>query len=168
MIYNAIRVEVNYSPRLSPAEQLLLSLPNRMRNLRPFMIGSLAPAANRMLKRHWDTKGAAFGHAWAPWAPSTLAARIRKGNAAKGILRDTDHLYKTLFRARATDNRLRVIRNGLRLQLNVGVPFAIFHQLGTSFMPERQVIPDPLPNSFIRQARHLLKQFLLTGRAINA
>jgi hypothetical protein len=145
MIYNAIRVEVNYSPRLSPAEQLLLSLPNRMRNLRPFMIGSLAP-----------------------WAPSTLAARIRKGNAAKGILRDTDHLYKTLFRARATDNRLRVIRNGLRLQLNVGVPFAIFHQLGTSFMPERQVIPDPLPNSFIRQARHLLKQFLLTGRAINA
>lgn len=159
-----IRIEVNYNPRLTRGEQQLLELPNRLRNLRRVMTDVVAPEANRMLKKHWDTKGAAFGHRWAPWAPSTLAARIRKGNASMGILRDTDHLFRTLFRARSTDDRLKVVRGGLRLQLNIGVPYGIFHQVGTSNMPERQVIPDPLPRSFVRTVRALIKDFILTGR----
>lgn len=160
-----IRVEVNYNPRLSPGEKTLLQLPNRMKNLRVFMKNIVVPeAVDPMLKKHWDSKGAAFGHPWAPWAPSTRAARIRKGNAAKGILRDTDHLFKTLFRARVTDDRLKVVSGGLRLQLNTGVPYAIFHQVGTSRMPERQVIPDPLPRSFITTVRGLLREYILTGR----
>jgi hypothetical protein len=164
MIYDPIRVAVDYNPRLTRGELALLALPNRMKNLRPFMIRVLAPAINRMLKRHWDTKGAAFGHPWAPWAESTLLRRIKKGNVAKGILRDTDHLFTTLFRERTTDSRLRTVRNGLRLQLNTGVPYAIFHQVGTQHMPERQVIPDPFPNSFIKSTRALLRDWILTGR----
>lgn len=163
-----IRVEVNYKPRLTKGEQALLQLPNRLRNLRKLMVEGVAPAANRMLRRHWDSKGAAFGHAWAAWAPSTLAARIRKGNAGMGLLRDTDHLFRVLFRGRSTDDRLRVVAGGLRLQLNTGVPYGIYHQVGTSHMPERQIIPDPLPRSFVREVRGIVRDYLLTGKVARA
>lgn len=164
MAGSLIRVEVNYKPRLTRGEQALLALPGRLRGLRRLMIQGIAPAVNRMLKRHWDSKGAAFGHAWAPWAPSTLAARIRKGNASKGLLRDTDHLFRVLFRVRSTDDRLKVVAGGLRLQLNTGVPYGIFHQVGTSTMPERQIIPDPLPGSFVRTVRDIVRVYMLTGK----
>jgi hypothetical protein len=81
------------------------------------------------------------------------------------ILRDTDHLFKTLFRARSADSRLRLVPGGIRLALNVGVRYAIFHQLGTENMPVRQVIPDPLPGVFIKRIRSLVKEFILTGKA---
>ncbi len=159
-----ITVAVDYSPRLSRGEQNLLALPNRLANLRPVMIGAIAPAANRMLIRHWESKGAAFGHSWAPWAESTLRKRLAKGNAEKGILRDTDHLFKTIIRARSGDDRLKVIKGGLRLQLNTREFKAVYHQVGTQYMPERQVIPDPLPQSFTNEVRTILRKFILSGR----
>ncbi len=159
-----ITVAVNYNPRLTRGEQNLLAIPNRLANLRPVMVGAIAPAANRMLARHWESKGAAFGHKWATWAPSTLRKRLAKGNAEKGILRDTDHLYKTIIRVRSGDDRLRVIQGGLRLQLNTREAKAVYHQVGTQFMPERQVIPDPLPKSFRSEVRALLRKFILSGR----
>jgi hypothetical protein len=159
-----IRVEVNYNPRLSSGEKMLLALPNRMRNLRPLMQRGIAPAFNRMEKRHWDTSGAAFGHPWAPLAESTIRAKARKGTLGLGILHDTNHLFRTVFQARETDSRLRAIGAGLRFQANVAVPYAIYHQVGTSHMPERQVIPDPLPDSFKREVRGIIRQFILTGK----
>lgn len=159
-----ITVAVDYNPRLTRGEQNLLALPNRLANLRPVMVGSVAPAVNRMLIRHWESKGAAFGHRWAPWAPSTLRKRTAKGNAEKGILRDTDHLFKTLIRARSGDDRLKVIRGGLRLQINTREAKAVYHQVGTQYMPERQVIPDPLPKSFRDEVRTIIRKFILSGR----
>lgn len=159
-----IRVEVAITRRLTKAEQQLMQLPNRLQNLRPFMKQTVAPRVEAMLLRHWNSKGRAFGHPWAEWAAATLAKRTRKGNVSKGILRDTDHLFKALFRARSADSRLRSVPGGLRLALNTGVRYAIFHQLGTEVMPARQVIPDPLPPTFIRSIRALLKEFILTGR----
>jgi len=155
-----IRVEVTFEPTLTKAEQRILKIPNKIANLRQFMIEDVAPAADRMLLRHWQSKGSAFGHKWAPWAASTLARRLKQGNADKGLLRDTDHLFETVFRQRTRDNRLRKIPNGLRLSLNVGVPYAIFHQVGTSLMPERQVIPDPLPGVFVTEVRKLFRAYL--------
>lgn len=163
-----IGVEVKYTPRLSRGEQNLLQLPNRLRNLRPLMQGAVAPAANRMLLRHWNSKGAAFGHRWAAWAASTLRKRLAKGNASKGILLDTEHLFKTLFRARSTDDRLKVVAGGLRLALNVRVPYSDKHQVGTLYMPARQVIPDPLPLKFRSEVRDIVRQFILTGRIVRA
>jgi hypothetical protein len=160
---SGIRVAIDYNPRLTKDEKTLLALPDRLRNLRPFMIGAVAPAANRMLMKHWESKGAAFGHDWAPLAASTIRAKKRKGTFDKGILRDTDHLFKTLFRERDTDSRLRTVAGGLRLQLNVGVPYAVFHQVGTQFMPERQVIPVPFPRSFITEIRAMIRTYLYTG-----
>jgi hypothetical protein len=162
-----IRVAVNYSPRLSRAEQQLLLLPKRLVNLRPLMRRGILPLYNRMLKRHWDSKGAAFGHQWAPWAASTLAARTRKGNVAMGLLRDTDHLFRTIFKERMSDDRLKVVEGKVRFQGNIAVPYAIYHQVGTQFMPERQVIPDPLPRSFRESVRNVIRTYAASGRLPN-
>lgn len=153
-----IRVEVNYRPRLSPSEKLLLALGDRVKDLRPLMREQIAPAANRMLLRWWNSNG---NGTWAPLALSTVKAKIRKGTFGRGTLRDTLHLFKTLFQERSTDSRLQVVGRGLRLQLNTGVPYAIYHQVGTSRMPQRQVIPDPLPTSFTRECRALIRAYLL-------
>lgn len=162
-----IYVAVDYSPRLSRGEQNLLQLPNRLAQLRPLMRRGVAPRVNRMLLRHWESKGAAFGHRWAPWAASTLRKRRRKGNEGKGILRDTDHLFKAVFRERTTDNRLRAIKGGLKLSLDIRVPRALYHQVGTMHMPERQVIPDPLPRPFKTEIRGVVRLYILTGRIDN-
>lgn len=162
-----IRVEVQYRPRLSEAERILLSIPKVLKNLRPLMQRVIAPRVNVMLRRHWETKGAAYGHPWAPWARSTLLDRLRKGNASKGLMRDTDHLFETLLRDRPTDDRLRVIQGGLRLALNTRVPYAVFHQVGTRFMPERQVIPYPLPPVFLRGVREAIRFYLISGGRIS-
>jgi hypothetical protein len=61
-----------------------------------------------------------------------------------------------------------MIQGGLRLQLNVAVSYAVYHQVGTQFMPERQVIPDPLPPSFRTEVRKIIKDFALTGRVNRA
>jgi hypothetical protein len=158
---------ITYTPRLTTGMRQLLELPNRLRNLRPFVERSLAPAAAAMLKQHWDSKGAAFGHPWAAWAISTRLERIRKGNADKGILRDTDHLFRALFRSLLSPERIQTIPGGLRLSLGLSQsedPKAIFHQLGTSRMPARQVVPDPLPRSFRDVVRSMLKDYVLTGQ----
>lgn len=163
-----IRVQVAYSPRLSTGEKRLLTLPNRLRNLRPVMQRGIAPAFNRMELRHIRSKGAAFGRRWAPWAPSTLAARIRKGNAGKGLLNDTGRMFRTLLRARENDSRLKATPNGVSINFNIGDKKAIFHQVGTSRMPERQVIPDPLPRSFMAECRAILREFIATGKVVSA
>lgn len=163
-----IRVEVNYNPRLGKGEQQLLLLPNRLQNLRLVMKQGIVPAFNKMLQRHWDSKGVAFGHKWAQWAPSTLAKRTRKGNASKGLLRDTDHLYKVLFRARTGDDRLKVVGGTLRFQANTREFKAAYHQFGTEHMPIRQVIPDPLPPAFRTTVRDIVREFILSGRIKSA
>lgn len=152
-----------YTPRLTQGEIALAHLVERMSpgGLRRLMQDEIAPAANRMMLRWWSTLG---NGTWAPLKPSTVASKIRKGTFDKGTLHDTDHLFKVLFRERATDNRLREIPGGVRLSLGAGsgtyrVP--IYHQLGTSRMVARQVIPDPLPRSFQTECKALIRAFLL-------
>jgi hypothetical protein len=158
-----ISVALQYNPRLTEGERTILAIPTKLRNLRVLMQTEIAPALNRMLLRHWSSKGTAFGHPWAPWSPETLRKRLRKGNVEKGLLRDTDHLFNTIFRDRPTDDRLKAVGSGLKLELNTRVPYALYHQVGTRFMPERQIFPNPLPDSFKREVRAILKQYLLAS-----
>jgi hypothetical protein len=156
-----LRTTVDFFPRLSAGEKRIAQMLDNVRDLRPLMIRQIAPLTLAMLKRHWDSKGAAFGHKWAPWAKSTAAARERKGNVALGLLRDTDHLYEAIFRTRSTDSRLKNIAGGLRFQLNTQIPYGIFHQLGTKRMPARQIFPQPMPLSFRQDIRGVVRAYIL-------
>jgi hypothetical protein len=149
--------------RLTKGEQALLALPNRLKNLPRLMKEGIAPAMNRMQMLHWQTEGRRFDHPWAPLEPATIRKKRRKGTLDRGILHDTEHLFKAVFRARASDDRLKQIPGGFRLLANTKIFYAIFHQVGTQFMAERQVIPNPLPQSFVKECRNIIRVYLLTG-----
>lgn len=159
-----IRVSFDYKPRLTRGEKALLQLPNRLKNLPVVMKSSVAPATERMLRRHWNSRGAAFGHTWAPWADATLRKRMAKGNVSKGILRDEDNLFKAVFRAARSKNLVQVSRGDVLWKYTVGSSIAIYHQVGTQFMPERQVVPYPLPEGFRKEVRGIIRDFILTGK----
>lgn len=163
-----LQEDVRYSPRLTKAEQQLLSFGDRLRNLGGLMRQAIAPEAAGLLTRQWDSKGAAFGNPWAPWAASTFRARVRKGNVAKGLLDDSGALKRSLFASVRQATRLQVINGGLRLILAPANPeqrrkFG-FLLRGTRFMPARPPVPSPLPRSFRDRVRFLAKDYLLTGR----
>jgi hypothetical protein len=164
---------VTYSPRATPKEQQLLGLRDRIARLDVLMEQGIAPETADMMMRHWETKGAAFGHPWADWKPSTLRARIRKGNVADGILWDEGDLHDSLFESIRSARRLTRVRTGLRLSL---VPDDAeqrrkfgFHMRGVKrggriVMPIRQPVPSPLPRSFRDRVRAITRDFMLTGR----
>lgn len=138
-------------------QKRLLSLPSRLRNLELIARKDIIPAMNNMLRRHWDTKGSAFGHKWAAWALSTYKRRLRWGNIDKGLLRDTDNLSKALFRDRQNDQRVKAVADGVEIVFNTRVAYAVYHQVGTRFMPDRQIFPDPMPETFKREVRGILR-----------
>jgi hypothetical protein len=166
-----MRPEIRYTPRLTDAERNLLALPGRLKHLDAFARLVVVPAFVRMLERHWETKGWAFGQPWADWAPSTLMQRIKKGNAALGILFDTGHLFRAIFRAVFKMNAVERTPTGVRVAFNLGDvddPTVRFHFFGTRFMPARKPVPSPLPRSFRDEVRGLFRDFILTGRTRGA
>lgn len=80
---------------------------------------------------------AAEGFGWAQLAASTLRRKIRLFGA-KTILRATDALYNSLTIKGAFGNVTRVFP--MRAEFGTSIFYAIFHQLGTSRMPAREVI----------------------------
>jgi len=167
-----LQLDVRYTPRLTKGEQQLLSFRDRLKNLAPLMTQAIAPDAVDMLSRHWESKGQAFGHPWAPWKPATLRARLRKGNAGKGLLDDSGALKADLFASIQSANRLQAINGGLRLSLAPDDPTQRlkfgFLLRGTKFMVARQPVPSPLPRSFRDRVRALTRDYLLTGRVRGA
>lgn len=164
-------VKITYTPRLTQAEQQLAALPSRLRNLGAVMTQGIAPLATAMLSQHWESEGAAFGHPWAPWRPATLAARLRKGNAAKGLEHDTDQLFHALFDSLANGQRVQQTASGVRLDLgSAGISDPVeamkfrFQQKGTNRMVARQLVPNPLPRSFRDQVRQVVHDYIATGR----
>lgn len=157
-----IRVSVEFNVEPTRTEKRIAELPARLRNMRPLMEHGIAPATNRMLRRHWESKGAAFRQKWAPLEWETIRKRERHGTLSKGILRDTDHLFRAVFRA-AGAARIMSLSDGVRLAVSVKEAKAALHQVGTQFMPERPVIPDPLPTTFRREVTQMVRQYLRTG-----
>lgn len=157
-----IRVSVTFDVEPTRTEKRIAELPERLRNLKPLMEQGIAPATDRMLRRHWESKGAASRQSWAPLAPETIRKRERHGTLSKGILRDTDHLFRAVFRAGSAGN-ITTRGSGVRLSVSVKEKKAALHQVGTQFMPERHVLPDPLPASFRQLVMKMARQYLRTG-----
>lgn len=81
---------------------------------------------NRIVQR----KTGPLGSRWTPWAFSTLQSRIRKGNAAQGLLYDTGDLWRSV--------NFYVVGN--TLHLGSTVDYAKYLQYGTRNMPARPIV----------------------------
>lgn len=119
------------------------------------------------MEQEWfDSEGHAFGRAgWAPLAPSTVERKLRAGRPPF-ILQDT---FALIDAATAPSSHARPSVFGASvIELAIGddvqAPYAIFHQLGTARMPAREVVPDPVPDSFLDAVQSVVVDYLMHHR----
>jgi phage gpG-like protein len=110
-------------------------------------IESLAPAWEQVgedllgdFTANFDSEGGGFGTfaAWPQLAASTIADRLRKGFAPGPMLERTGLLRQSVTERMTPGNLFLVEPN--RLTVGTYVPYARFHQSGTSRMPARPIV----------------------------
>ena len=84
------------------------------------------------LARIMFTKKGPDNKAWPAWATSTLMARIKKGNAAQGLLYDTGNLARSI--------KYQVQGKQVVVGSDGSAPYATYLQEGTPNMPARPFI----------------------------
>lgn len=82
------------------------------------------------IEQRFQTESDPWGAAWAALSPVTLRIRAKRGRSGK-ILQVTRNLANSKFW------RL----SGQRLIIGIGATYGMFHQLGTSRMPARPMMP---------------------------
>jgi hypothetical protein len=154
-----LKLALDYEIPFTNIERRLMTLEQKLARLQDFAKAEVLPLVEPMLLRHWETFGAAFHHKWAPWAPSTRLKRQKQGNAGKGLMRDSDNLFRSVFRD-ATAARIAKVSDGVRITFSTGVRYGVYHQVGTHLMPERQVFPYPFPKEFQKNVKELVREYL--------
>lgn len=146
----------------------------RFSNFIPVMGGRVDVAARRLIRRQFDTQGRASGRG--SWAPLTERYEAVREFPNKPLLRQTDALYRALTKRGDPNQELTLtpfryaltVREGAQDSRgrNIHARF-VGHQLGVprSNLPARQMIPDPLPKTFITELRAIIKAYVLTGRS---
>jgi hypothetical protein len=138
---------------------LLRSLTARLKNLRPVFLGRVDAAFKQMFREHFESSGEGL---WQPLTARTIARKqLKWPSRADLILRASD----TLFDSLVSDTTHTVMQVGFTsYRRGTDLSYAIPHQLGIG-VPLRQVIPDPLPASFVQKIRAIVQDYLMTGRA---
>lgn len=109
-------------------------------------------------QEQFATEGAAGGEAWAALAASTVAAKARMGLRPE-ILRATDEMYNSLTNE-DDPNQLKIITPSM-LAFGSLMPYAKYHQSGTSHMPQRR--PVDLTETHKRKIIKTLQLWLARG-----
>jgi phage gpG-like protein len=111
----------------APALATLTKLANNP--LRPWMQKVAESESERVKRRILAIKTDPDMRPWAPWAPSTAYARLRKGNSYRGLLYDEGLLLASVI-SRSSDTEVEV-------GIDSAVDYAKFLQEGTDRMPAR-------------------------------
>lgn len=98
------------------------------------------------------TKTSPNGVPFAPWSIKTALARLKKGNASRGILYDSGTLL----------NAVQYQVNGKRVEVGVdsSAPYGVFLQNGTRHMPARPFVG--ISDQDREMVRVLLQSYLKT------
>lgn len=131
-----LRMEVE---GFAPVKVSLQRFGERVRDFRPFWVGYFAPAFYREVTRNFETEGSYVG-GWAALSPdyATWKAAHYPG---KGILRRTDALFRSLTFDGASPGAEGVfVADRESLVIGTAVPYAQYHQRGTSRMLRRAVL----------------------------
>jgi phage gpG-like protein len=142
-------------------------LAGRFEDYSPVLKSSVVATLREMKTLHFETKGALFDKQWAALAPETIRDRARQGYPGDPIMVREGRLRQSLARAMKTpDSIVEVSRFGL--VFGTSVPYADFHQQtkgpGKGIIPERQVIPDPIPEAVVEEIRENIRDYLIEGR----
>ena len=157
-------IEIGVDLEITPALVKFERIAGRFTNFVPVMGGRVDVLARRLIRRMFDTQGRASGRGqWAPLTENYIKRRVFPG---KPLLRQSDELYQALTERGNANQELTLTRNRYSLTVggNVRARF-VGHQLGLpeQNLPARQMIPDPLPETFIRQVRQAVKAYIVRG-----
>ena len=129
-------------------------------DLTPVM-SDVADVLRSALTRQFDSEGRFGSGGWAPLAPSTVAAKQAAGLDPR-ILHATRRLRDSLTEPGHPDQIAIARPDGL--DFGSTVPYAAFHQHGTSRMPRRR--PVQLPESMRRQIPRMIQRGIIIGAGI--
>ena len=134
-----LRVEVS---GLGEATTQINKLRQRFQNLRPFWRDLLVPLLISEIIEVFRTEGRGT---WPPLSPA-YAARKRRLRPGKTILRYDDHIIESLSSTSAHGNVFDSQPQEMTWGLDPdafkrwgGAPYPIFHELGTSRLPKREI-----------------------------
>lgn len=161
-----IRVEL----QTEPWEKKLRFLRGRFGNLRPVMEGPIRQLVRRAIDQQRKTQGAYGGKTWPPLSDYTIKRKEREGKAVPNPLVFDGTLYESLLKVGSNSWREEITSQGYTLRSMAavdrgddwdGYPYGLTHQLGLANVPMRQIIPNPMPGSFIRDLRRHLRGYLV-------
>jgi hypothetical protein len=158
-----LRTDLNITPALVKFQRLA----GRFTNFRPVLGGRVDVLARRLIRQQFQTQGRASGRGqWPALQPTYLLRRVLPD---KPILRQSDGLFEALTKKGHPDQEVVLEPNRYSLTIAEGADTRarfIGHQLGIpeSNVPVRQMIPDPLPKTFIDEVRRAVKSYVVEGR----
>ena len=144
-------------------------LAKRFEDYTPVLKSNVLTTLRKMEALQFDTEGAIFGHDWPALSPNTIRDRAQKGFPSGPIMVRTTRLRKSLTQ-RSGDAIVQVEK--FALVFGTHVPYADFHQHtkgpGKGIVPERQLIPNPLPEAVIQEVFQNIRDYLIEGRIRSA
>jgi hypothetical protein len=152
---------------LTPAIVRFTRLAGRFTNFVPVLGGRVDVLARGLIRRQFDTKGRAGGRG--PWRGLTTNYLKRRKFPDRPLLRQDDELYDALTKRGHPDQDVTLEKDRYSLTVDEGAGKVrakfVGHQLGVPLvkLPVRQVIPDPLPKSFITEVRQAVKAYVVRG-----
>lgn len=161
-------IELRAGLDITTALLRLKRLAGRFTDFRPVLGGRVDVLARQLIRRQFETEGRASGRGrWPALSPTYLLRRVLKD---RPILRQSDGLFEAFTTKNHPDQDYVLTETTYHLTLKEDAdayPRFIGHQFGIprSNVPVRQVIPDPLPRSFIDEVRRAVKSYVVHGRA---
>jgi hypothetical protein len=181
----AVRIEVQVGEAIAELRAAL----DRVTDLSPVMGGPINASVDSVLKRQFQSEGAAYSGKWAPLKPVTLQLRKRRGHGRGGIGRDTNRMWSSLTKLGLGPEAVKVVTKD-SLTRGTTVPYARwFHggYLSKTFVvadrnnnpvplrrkipkrvPARPIIPDPWPREVTGAWEKFIARYIEAGRARGA
>jgi hypothetical protein len=140
-------------------EQRIARIRGRFASLQPVMEGPLRELFRQFAIQQWKTRGSYGGSPWAPLKASTIAKKKKEGTYRWGTLKSSKRLYESLAHRDHEDFYMRATNRGVTF--GTRVPYAFRHQEGTPHMVAREIIPEEMPEDFMRKLRNIVTGYIV-------
>ena len=136
-------------------DSLFMRIRRRATDMRPIFSG-VAEAFADMESRLFASEGSSGGRTWAPLSPSYSAWKVSRGRSGQ-ILVDTGRLRRSLTQRPFGHE----VITPQRFEFGTDVPYAVYHQQGTSKMPARP--PVQSDEIFESEVARMLGPYIVDG-----
>jgi hypothetical protein len=160
----SIRVDI----ATGEGERKLARIRGRFANYKPVFDGPVNDLLRAFFKEQFRSRGAHGGTPWAPLSLRTLEIkrRLRDQNPGYKIapLRRSDRMYQALLsRGSVAGKQMIVTPKGMTFRMTED--YHRWMQEGTpgGRVPARPILPDKMPESFMRKLRNIVTGYVVRG-----